>query len=903
MALSAEDAYDSCGLPFDDERGLTEPERLLWIRLLSSGLLTDVQAREALEVHRRHDSPLADILLARGVVSPRDYARHLSEISATAYASDAIDTPEFRSDAAFVASFDPAVLVRFLFCPLRRVGDLVVVLAVDPNDRRVAAEVEREHAGVEVVALAATEFDVRRRVDEVFRASLLDKAINGLRDARPDLSASTVFTRAQTRSAQIAGLALVVALAVEPWLALRAVLAVVSLAYVCAALYKLLIGIAALKSVPVRKDGEPGIAAVDLPVYSILVPVYREPEVIPTLLRALSRLDYPAEKLDVLLLFEEADEETIARAKAAGPPAHFRFVQVPASQPLTKPKACNYGLNFCRGEFVTIYDAEDIPEPNQLKLAVAAFRAGGADLICVQAALNYFNNRENYLTRMFTLEYSYWFDFMLPGLDRLGLPIPLGGTSNHFPVKALRALRAWDPFNVTEDADLGIRASVERYRVGVIRSTTYEEANRAVGNWIRQRSRWIKGYMQTWLVHNRRPFHLLRQLGWVRWASYQFFIGGTPAMFLINPLLWTVFIWSLVSPAGAGHQLCGGWTWWLATTSLVLGNAVGILQSMIAVTRRRLYHLLPFAITSPIYWCLHSIAAYMALWQLFRRPFYWEKTTHGLTRVAAAMLLVLLLPYSASAGPWTPKPGHGQLIVTGSIYETSASFDASGTPRHYDADGSFRKIELNPYFELGIAGRLTFVGNLFMSRQRFANTTTSLTGTGQGDSTFGFRYRVTRATRPILASIETSATLPTGARGGSLRIAEGRSDARLGMAVGGSIGRGPQPAFWSTTATYRSRSGPGADEAIVNASAGLNATSRLMLVAEAAVTRGLRNASTSVPDPNPTLTPDYDLSRLQGSMVVRLGTEWRVQGGVFGHVQGRNTGAGCGVLVAIWKAF
>ena len=192
-----------------------------------------------------------------------------------------------------------------------------------------------------------------------------------------------------------------------------------NLFYVASILYKLAIGVAAGgEAKPMVAAAPESLDPADLPVYSILVPVYKEPEVVPTLLQALARLDYPPEKLDVLILLEEGDKETIAEAKAAHPPSFFRFIYVPASKPQTKPKACNYGLNFCRGEYVTIYDAEDIPEPDQLKAAVSAFRNGPKHLVCVQAALNYFNHRENYLTRMFTLEYSYWFDYMVtPGSD------------------------------------------------------------------------------------------------------------------------------------------------------------------------------------------------------------------------------------------------------------------------------------------------------------------------------------------------------------------------------------------------------------------------------------------------------------------------------------------------------
>ncbi|MBN9010854.1 MAG: glycosyltransferase, partial [Rhizobiales bacterium] len=306
--------------------------------------------------------------------------------------------------------------------------------------------------------------------------------------------------------------------------------------------------------------------------------------------------------------------------------------------PRTKPKACNYALFFSRGEFVTIYDAEDQPEPDQLKKAVLAFRRGGERLACVQARLNYFNRSENWLTRMFTLEYSQWFDFLLPGLDRLKMPIPLGGTSNHFRLPVLRQVRAWDPFNVTEDADLGIRLAQEGYRIGVINSTTYEEANGVLPSWIKQRSRWIKGYMQTWLVHMRHPVELWRTIGPRGVFCFHFFIGAPPLLALVNPIVWAMTIgfyllrdtsldWLFPEPVGT-----------LATFNLFFANLLLVYFGIVAALKRRYLDLVPAGILQPFYWILHSIAAYKALWQLVVKPHFWEKTEHGTSKVTEARL-------------------------------------------------------------------------------------------------------------------------------------------------------------------------------------------------------------------------------------------------------------------------
>jgi cellulose synthase/poly-beta-1,6-N-acetylglucosamine synthase-like glycosyltransferase len=221
-----------------------------------------------------------------------------------------------------------------------------------------------------------------------------------------------------------------------------------------------------------------------------------------------------------------------------------------------------------------------------------------------------------------------------PGLARLRLPIPLGGTSNHFDVAKLRLLGGWDPFNMTEDADLGIRAAVENYRVGFIHSTTFEEANADLGNWIRQRSRWVKGYMQTFLVYCRHPRRLVRAIGWTNFLSFALFVGGTPLTFLAAPPLWALFVFWLLTRTHAIEPIFPDGVLYLALANLLLGNFLGIYLNMIAIYLRKNYALMPYAVLNPLYWCLHSIAAYKALGQLFTRPFFWEKTRHGLSRLA-----------------------------------------------------------------------------------------------------------------------------------------------------------------------------------------------------------------------------------------------------------------------------
>jgi len=372
----------------------------------------------------------------------------------------------------------------------------------------------------------------------------------------------------------------------------------------------------------------------DLPVYTVLVPMYKEAAVLPALVAALRKMDYPLSKLDVKLILEEDDIETQEAARALNLESTFETVIVPYSLPKTKPKACNFALPLSRGEFLAIYDAEDQPEPDQLKKAVIVFRKAPPNTACVQCRLNFYNSEENWLTRMFTLEYSLWFDFFLPALERLGMPIPLGGTSNHFRMTVLRELYGWDPFNVTEDADLGVRLNQKGYIVAVANSTTLEEANPSIPNWIRQRSRWMKGYMQTYLVHMRSPLRLARTLGFRAVFGFHFFLGGTFLTALVTPFLWaTYLVW--VATRVPLDFIFPPLVFYLSLFNLLTGNAFFILVTGVATFRRGLYRLLPFMITVPAYWMLLSWSAWKGLIQLVTKPFFWEKTTHGISCATA----------------------------------------------------------------------------------------------------------------------------------------------------------------------------------------------------------------------------------------------------------------------------
>ncbi len=608
--------------------------------LVRRGLLTQAQLEQALAAQRRTGERLGRVLLTAGYV----HRRNLQEVLAECWDCRFVDLVEEPPDEDLVRTCSDERMVREGWVPVAREGSVVRVATCErpTPERRAALE---EALGAPVLFEVTTDWDIQYAIQTVFAASLAHRAAYGLSERDPEQSARGGFARWQ-KVAALGALCAVAAAAAFDWrLTLIAVCALANLWFLLAVGFKVvtvLAGWRALRRPPAVAPAS--IADADLPTYTVLVPVYREANIVGGLVQHLAALDYPAEKLEILLLMEEEDQETIAAARAARPPETVRFVVVPPGGPQTKPRACNLGLYFARGEFLVIYDAEDRPEPGQLREAVAAFRAGDERLVCVQARLNYFNAAENLLTRMFTLEYSYWFDYMLPGLDALGLPIPLGGTSNHFRTAQLRELGGWDAFNVTEDADLGLRANAQGLRVGIIPSTTYEEACSRYRPWIRQRTRWIKGYMQTALVHSRHPLQTVRRTGWRGLVGLGLLIFGTPFTFLVDSLLWTVFaVWLAGAVTGLYDlpQLFPGPLATVALGSLVLGNGLMIAVNALAVGRRRIYALLPFALLSPLYWLLHSVAAWRALHQLVRNPFHWEKTPHGLSAEQPALAVNL----------------------------------------------------------------------------------------------------------------------------------------------------------------------------------------------------------------------------------------------------------------------
>ncbi len=367
-----------------------------------------------------------------------------------------------------------------------------------------------------------------------------------------------------------------------------------------------------------------------LPRISILVPLYREREIAGRLVRRLARLSYPRELLDICLVLEEDDSVTRAALEQTELPAWIRCIQVPHAMLKTKPRALNYALDFCKGSIVGVYDAEDAPEPDQLYKVARRFHEAPADVACLQGVLDFYNPRQNWLSRCFTIEYASWFRIVLPGLERLGLVVPLGGTTIFFRREALEMVGGWDAHNVTEDADLGLRLARHGFRTELIPTVTEEEANCRIWPWVRQRSRWLKGYAITWAVHMRNPRRLWREIGPWRFFGVQLLFLGALSQFLLAPVLWS--FWAV--PLGFAHplqQVLSPLEFYLLAGLFLVAEAINIVIGIAALDHARHPGLWRWVPSLHLYFPLAAIAAYKGLWELMSKPFYWDKTAHGLS--------------------------------------------------------------------------------------------------------------------------------------------------------------------------------------------------------------------------------------------------------------------------------
>ncbi|MGI9353291.1 MAG: glycosyltransferase family 2 protein [Rhizobiaceae bacterium] len=485
-----------------------------------------------------------------------------------------------------------------------------------------------EKIWIEAQGLLAQE-KARARRSYKLRRSLMHNAINHLRTANPKYSAARTFTVYQAVGVLLACICIgFLSFTNFNLLAFSGTLILTGF-YLANILMRGLL-LAEFDESTIKSKSIIPAHESNLPVYSILVALYQEPEQISGLTEHLWKLNWPKEKLDIKLVCEADDLETIYAIKNEGLPDCFDLVLVPPTAPRTKPKALNYALPLAHGQFLVLYDAEDRPEPDQLREAYGRFVTGDREIACLQAPLHIHNDNQNWLCQMFAIEYLTLFNGILPVLAKWRVPLPLGGTSNHFKTEILRKVGAWDPFNVTEDADLGIRLYREGYRCETLSMPTYEEAPSQILPWLRQRTRWIKGWMQTILVHNRNPIEFSRNLGIKKTLAFHLFLTSLVISVLIHPIFLFLSIYQVVNLTFTNHSPFDTFLLGTSVFNLVGGYTTYALLAFAVLKTLKTTRSARYLVTLPVYWLIISIAGWRAVVHLIVKPHKWEKTPHGL---------------------------------------------------------------------------------------------------------------------------------------------------------------------------------------------------------------------------------------------------------------------------------
>ncbi|WP_092500098.1 glycosyltransferase family 2 protein [Meinhardsimonia xiamenensis] len=527
-----------------------------------------------------------------------------------------------------VEALGPALCLRLGMLPLRRAGRETLVATADP-ERLAARRRMIETALGPVRPILAAPRDIEEALRHHFGATLARAAEAHV----PEPVSCRALAGAVRPLEALAWLQLFGAVTlVAPKTVLAALTALAVTAMLLATALKLAAALAALAP-PRPRPGEergPLVLMPERPMVSVIVPLFREASIAGALIERLCRVRYPRNRLEICFAVEEDDDITRAALERADLPAWMRAVIVPGGSVRTKPRALNFVLDFCRGEIIGVWDAEDAPAPDQIEKVVSHLHRAPAEVAGVQGVLDFYNSGQNWLTRCFTIEYATWFRLVLPGLARLGLVVPLGGTTLFFRRPALEEMGRWDAHNVTEDADLGVRLARFGYRVELLDTVTTEEAASSPSAWIRQRSRWLKGYAVTWGVHMRAPRRLLRELGWWRFMGFQVLFLGTVIQFALQPFLWSfwLILFGLPHPldpmlsAPLGHALWAGF---------LTCEAINLSASAAALWRagRQRRALVPWAPLLHVYYLMASVAVAKGLWEVIHRPFFWDKTEHG----------------------------------------------------------------------------------------------------------------------------------------------------------------------------------------------------------------------------------------------------------------------------------
>jgi cellulose synthase/poly-beta-1,6-N-acetylglucosamine synthase-like glycosyltransferase len=604
----------------------TNTARLLGRQLIEEGHITTTDLVHALEQQSKMDAQLGDILVANGALS----SQTLLETLAMQSNAQHVDLNNDPCHASLSNILSAQICLKHQVVAWLRMGNSVLVARSHP-DKFDALRAEMKEAPFTFLPVIADPRQIQSQITRLYGEQLAEQALVQV----PDHDSCRNWGQAnllKSRKVALGAVAVLFTIAIFPDVALSIAMLWAALTLLLTIIIKgswFLVNITGKSRPPAHtlKD-----VNARLPCVSVMIPLFHEPEIADALITRLENLTYPKPLLDIVLVLEAADEITRTALQRIQLPSWIKVVVVPDAKGLTtKPRAMNYALDFCRGTIIGVWDAEDAPEPDQIEKVAARFNEAAPNVVCLQGMLDYYNARQNWISRCFTIEYATWWRVVLPGMARLGFVIPLGGTTLFFRRKALEKLGRWDAHNVTEDADLGVRLARYGYVTELIPTVTYEEANCRPWRWVRQRSRWLKGFMITYCVHMRDPKSLMRDLGFKRFMGLQMIFLATFSQFAFAPVLWSFW----VTIFGYTHPIQNvlGETAILALIVLFfIAEILTITMGMTAVCAPNRRHLMKWVLTMPLYFTLGTLASYKALYEMIVTPFYWDKTEHGVSK-------------------------------------------------------------------------------------------------------------------------------------------------------------------------------------------------------------------------------------------------------------------------------
>jgi glycosyltransferase XagB len=617
-------------------------EKPLDILCLADSGISESALQTAICVSRDKNIPASEVLIARGEISRENYLRALAKYFGMGYLEEA---PDHLCTAIRKLHSDPMTALFKLPAHIQYYEDDALCYAVSPNAEGLSSLLKFAANGPNASARIRLIESRRLRCAwfRLFEEEMLNQACSHLNTRYPLLSAKPPATRRQLFVFSCLSYLLISGWFLIGNAAIFALAVVLTVFYLASALLRIGL-IVYLDKLDENQGGcKPGCLSdtgaldpEDYPVYTVISALKGETGQVADLVKALDRLDWPESRREIFLICESEDPATINAIKALPLPDCFSIIECPGANPRTKPKALNYALPLISGKYTVIYDAEDRPDPGQLREAFAAFRSNDANLACVQAPLAISNSGTGWLASMFALEYDVLFRGILPVLAKLSAPLPLGGTSNHFKTDILRMVGGWDPYNVTEDADLGIRLARYGFRCGTISLPTWEAAPTKYWIWTKQRTRWVKGWLQTTLVHMRQPLRTARELGWQSNLLFHLMLTANVISVLAHPIFLCFVI----------YQFCRLFLWQDMNTASLIFFAVGIFNLVAGYSAYTCFAAALLRRIAPgqsvvrkipqliAYWFMISFAGWRGLYQLITDPYHWEKTQHGLAKPA-----------------------------------------------------------------------------------------------------------------------------------------------------------------------------------------------------------------------------------------------------------------------------